>query len=582
MPRPFESKLLSLAVLLAASACKPTGASPAPAASAAQPEATDFGALRDSIVAGYYDLYPARAVELGLHEFDGKLHDSSQAGLELELEFIEAAIADLEAIDPSTLDRTQRVEHGALLVAARSERFELKDRRAPWRNPMFYMGDLNLTPYIARDYAPLEQRAQAVIAIANGAATHLANADANLEDALPRTWVDTALLQTRGTITFVQTDVPTAMKGLQPMTAAQLETALSMMVAALTTFEAALVKRQAAATDDYALGAESFIAMLRETQGIDVDLATLEAIGQADLERNLAAMDTAAKQIDAEADVRTTIEKVRNEKPAADAVLDVATEQSTQMRAFLLDQDLISIPTEDVAEVRLSPPFMRWNAAFLDPAGPFSTGSLPSFYYISPPDPAWPEQQQRDYIPGTTDLLFITIHEVWPGHFLHSLHMKAHATAALKSYGNYAMTEGWAHYTEEMMWEQGISTDPRVRVGQLQNALLRNVRYMSAIGLHTKGMTVEQSLAMFRDQAFQDEGNAQQQAVRGTFDPMYLSYTLGKLIILKLRDDMRAKAEAEGRSFSLKAFHDELLSFGAAPLPVIREAMLGPDAGPVL
>ena len=572
--------LLLLALALAASACKPTSTPPAPAA--AKPEPSDFASLRDSIVQGYYDLYPARAVELGLHEYDGKLRDTSQAGLELEIEFIEAAIADLEAIDTHTLDHTQRVEHGAVLVAARSELFELSERKAPWRNPMFYMGDLNLTPYIARDYAPLEQRAQAVIAIANGAATHLGNADANLEDALPRTWVDTALLQTRGTITFVQTDVPAAMAGLNPMTTAQLDAALAQMVGALTTFEAALVKRQATATDDFALGPDAFIAMLRETQGIDVDLATLEALGQADLERNLAAMDAAAKAIDPKADVRATIEKVRGEKPAADAVLEVATQQSVEMRAFLLEKDLISIPTEDVAEVRLSPPFMRWNAAFLDPAGPFSTGSLPSFYYISPPDPAWPEQQQRDYIPSTNDLLFITIHEVWPGHFLHSLHMKAHATAALKSYGNYAMTEGWAHYTEEMMWEQGISEDPRVRVGQLQNALLRNVRYMSAIGLHAKGMTVEQSRAMFRDQAFQDEGNAQQQAVRGTFDPMYLSYTLGKLIILKLRDDMRAKAEAEGEPFSLKAFHDQLLSFGSAPLPVIREAMLGPDAGPIL
>jgi uncharacterized protein (DUF885 family) len=585
---PVRVSKLSLVAMLALGACKSTAApTPPVVADAAAPQtaptaAEQFVGLRDEILGGYYDLFPARAVEMGLHAYDGKLRDSSADGLALELEFIEGAIGDLEAVDAKALDPLQRVELGTLLVGARGQRFELKTRRAPWRDPMFYLPDVNLTPYIARDYAPLPQRARAVIAIATGAEAHLAHAATNLEPNLPRTWLDTALLQVRGTIAFAKTDVPAAMAGLPEADKADLDAALASMVTALTAYEAALVERQKTATDDFALGAENFVAMLRETQGIDIDLARLQAIGQRDLQRNLAAMEVAAKEIAPKANVRKTILKVSAEKPAPGGVLGLASEQAAEMRAFLVDEKLVTIPSEDIAKVTVSPPFMRWNAAFLDPAGAFETGALPSFYYISPPDPAWPKKKQLAYVPGETDLLFITIHEVWPGHFLHGLHVKAQPSKVLKSYWNYAMGEGWAHYTEEMMWDAGVSDDPKVHIGQLQNALLRNVRYMSAIGLHTGTMTVEQSHALFRDQAYQDEANAQQQAVRGTFDPMYLSYTLGKLIILKLRDDMQAKAKAEGRPFTLGAFHDELLSYGAAPLPVIREAMLGPDAGPVL
>ncbi len=581
--------ILSLTVVGAASACKPATTAP-PAAPATDATATDapsagaqFDALRDEILNNYYMMYPARAVEAGLHAYDGKVRNLTADGLELERIFLEQAHADLGAIDASQLSPSQRVELGTLRIAVRAELFETQVRRAPWRNPMMYLGDLNLTPYIARDYAPLQQRAKAAIGIAGSTAAHVAAAKANLEPNLPRPWIDTALLQVRGTITFVETDVPQAFAGLtDEALATELKEELAAMKTALQDYEADLVAKQKTATDDYALGPEQFVAMLRETQGIDVSLERLVEIGQKDLDRNLAAMNAAAKEIAPKADVRKTVLKVQSAKPKAAEVMPVATEQSAQMRQFLLDQKIVTIPSEDVAVVKESPPFMRWNAAFLDPAGAFDTGSLPSFYYISPPDPTWPAKKQKEYIPGETDLLFITIHEVWPGHFLHGLHVKAQPSAVLKSYWNYATGEGWAHYTEEMMWDAGISDDPKVHVGQLQNALLRNVRYMSAIGLHTGTMTVEQSLAMFRDKAFQDEANAQQQATRGTFDPMYLSYTLGKLIILELRDDYEAKCKADGQPFSLQKFHDELLSHGAAPLPVIREAMLGPDAGPIL
>jgi uncharacterized protein (DUF885 family) len=169
---------------------------------------------------------------------------------------------------------------------------------------------------------------------------------------------------------------------------------------------------------------------------------------------------------------------------------------------------------------------------------------------------------------------------VWPGHFLHYLHRKRTPSRILRSFCTYSMVEGWAHYAEEMMQESGAGGgDPALAIGQLTNALLRDVRFASAIGLHTRGMKVEESIALFEAKAFADRPTARQQAVRGTFDPGYLNYTLGKLMILKLREDWKARM---GRAYSLKAFHDRLLSYGCAPLPVIRRAMLGPDAGPAL
>lgn len=570
--------------------CQPTSTTTSPtSAGAAQGDAAEAddpnAAFREQASAWLdesFTLAPARAVELGLHDYDGKLPDVSDEGLRRATETLQGALTKFEAFDPATLDERARVERGVLLQAIRADLFELARRRQPWTNPMYYLGALDLAPFISRDYAPIETRAQAVIAIGNGTPAYLEHAKAHLEAELPKTFIDTALLQVRGTLSFIEQDVPNAMTGLDKATASDLDAALAAMAESLQQYDAFLVARGKKATDGYALGAELFGEMLRETQGFDVPLDRLEEIGRLDLNRNLVALTAAAAKIDRKRSVAKVVAKVTKDKPSADGVLAEATSQATSMRKFLLDNKLITIPSPDVAEVRESPAYMRWNAAFLSSAGAFEEKALPSFYYISPPDPTWPTKQQQAYIPGKTDLLFITIHEVWPGHFLHGLHMKANSSLVLKSNWNYATGEGWAHYTEEMMWNQGISEDPAVHIGQLQNALLRNVRYLSAIGLHTGTMTVEQSLKMFKDKAFQDEANARQQAVRGTFDPMYLAYTLGKLAILKLRDDVQAKWKADGKEFSLQDFHDALLSYGCAPLPVIREAMLGPDAGPPL
>jgi uncharacterized protein (DUF885 family) len=222
---------------------------------------------------------------------------------------------------------------------------------------------------------------------------------------------------------------------------------------------------------------------------------------------------------------------------------------------------------------------MRWNFAYIDIPGPYEK-DLPSIYYIAPPDPDWSEAERRAYVPGEADLLFTSVHEVWPGHFLQFLHSNRAPSKFSQVFVGYAFAEGWAHYAEEMMWEAGLGDgEPEIQIGQLLNALMRNVRYLSAIGLHARGMTVEESERMFRDKGLQDAATARQQAARGTFDPAYLNYTLGKLMIRRLRDDW---ADERGGRQAWQAFHDEFLSYGGPPIPLIRAAMLGSDGGPLL
>jgi hypothetical protein len=263
--------------------------------------------------------------------------------------------------------------------------------------------------------------------------------------------------------------------------------------------------------------------------------------------------------------------KVGSDKPEGGAV-EGARRQLTDLRQFVIDKDLVTIPGPEEAKVEEAPPFNRWNIAYIEIPGPYET-NLPSVYYIAPPDPSWPKAEQQAYIPGRDVLLFTSAHEVWPGHFLQFLHANRAKWTFGRLFVGYAFAEGWAHYTEEMMFDAGLEgSSAEAHVGQLSEALLRNVRFISAIGMHTGTMTMAESEQMFRDKGFQDPGNARQQAARGTYDPGFLNYTLGKLMIMKLREDWIA---THGGASSLKAFHDEFLSYGGPPIPLVRAQMLG-------
>ncbi len=257
--------------------------------------------------------------------------------------------------------------------------------------------------------------------------------------------------------------------------------------------------------------------------------------------------------------------------------MEEARQQLPQLKAFIIEKDIVSIPGTEEAKVEESPPYNRQNSAYIDIPGPYET-NMPSVYYISPPDPTWDKATQDAFVPGVKDLLGTSVHEIWPGHFLNFLHANRAKSIFGKQFVGYAFAEGWAHYTEEMMMDAGLEAgNDETKIGQLSNALLRNCRYLSAIGLHAKGMTVAQSEELFKTECYQDAGNSKQQAARGTYDPAYLNYTLGKLMIRKLRDDWVAKGGKTGDKTKWKAFHDEFLSYGGPPIPMVRAAMMKED-----
>ena len=334
---------------------------------------------------------------------------------------------------------------------------------------------------------------------------------------------------------------------------------------------------QASATEDFALGSDRLREMLWATERIDTPLDILENTARQDLEHNTAALRQACAAYAPGKTIPECVSLVQEKKSVNGAVAE-ARRQLAGLKAFIREKDLVSIPGEEEALVAEAPPYKRWNLAYIDIPGPYEKG-LPSTYYIAPPNPSWSETERNAYVPGRTNLLFVSVHEVWPGHFLQFLH--AHRTPSKFSqvFVGYAFSEGWAHYTEEMMWDAGLGNgDPETHIGQLMNALLRDVRFISAIGLHTGRMTVTESERMFRESACEDPGNAGQQAERGTFDPAYLNYTVGKLMIRKLRDDWTA---SRGGRAAWREFHDRFLSYGGPPIPLVRAAMMGKDGGPL-
>lgn len=539
----------------------------------------EFEDLADGLYWGYMERNPSHAVGLGYHDFDGRLTSYAPEAVAADIAFYQDALQRLQAASEG-LTAVGQVENAVLQAAMRGALFDLEAAAWHTRAPWIYLRRFNIADYVERDYAPKVDRARAVIAACGASAAYFDQARANLPASMPRPWIAIARLQARGMAGFVDKDVRRALAGLDEPVAGALDTALGQCIESLRGFDAWLGEREADANDAFAIGEDLFLRMLRDKEGIDIALPRLIEIGEADLARNTAAVAEAARRIDPSKSPDDVFWAVKAEKPAPGDVLAEATRMSDAARVFLVDRDIVSIPTDDVARVVATPPHMRFNFAFMNSPGPFEQRKLPAFYYITPPDPTWPEAQQRAYIPSFGDLLFTSLHEVWPGHFLHGLHRKTNPSVILRSFCSYSMSEGWAHYTEEMMWQEGAAgDDPRMHLGQLGDALLRNARYKSAIALHTQGGTVEMATSWFTSIAFADPGTAMQQANRGTFDPGYLNYTLGKLMILKLRADWQAKL---GADYSLKTFHDTFLSYGCAPIPVIRAAMLGPDAGPPL
>jgi uncharacterized protein (DUF885 family) len=559
-----------------------------PAPPAAAPAAPAAGPSWSQFVGAYLEAWfkanPTQAVNAGRHEFDGVMPDWSPEGLTKEIARLHAARQQASAFSEAALSEADRFERDYLISRIDADLFWLEISNAAFENPAFYLGlsdwgnSLDPSVYVMRPYASLDVRARAMMKYLNSVVAVAPQIRKNLKTPMPATYVALGIAGFGGYADFFRHDVSKAFAEVtDPALKSQLAAALKPAAAAMQALADWLKGERHRATGPIPLGLERYAKMLSMTESVDLPLPAIEAAGRADLERNLAQLKDACAAFAKGASAADCLLKVGANKPKGGAI-EGARAQLADLRQFVADNRVVSIPSEDQALVAEAPPFNRQNFAYIDIPGPFERG-LPAVYYIAPPDPHWSKKDQAAYLPGQAILLFTSVHEVWPGHFLQFLHANRVQSKFGQVFVGYAFAEGWAHYSEELMWEQGLGGDPETHIGQLSEALLRNVRFLSSIGVHTAGLTVAQSEQMFRTQAFQDPGNARQQAARATYDPGYLNYTLGKLMIRKLRDDWTA---TRGGKAAWKDFHDKLLSFGGPPLPLVRRAMLGANSGALL
>lgn len=543
---------------------------------AAVPAATRWSTLRDELVEDYLTAHPVFAVVAGRHEFDGRLPDWSAGGIATEIRRLHAARDRAAALDGGALGGAERFERDYFVARIDRDLFWLEVAEAPFTNPAWYLDwiadNLDPAPYLTRSYAPLDRRMRAYTTYAAAIPDAAVQIRSNLRVPLARPLLERGVSAFRGFAEFFEKDVPGVFAGVGDAgLQKEFMAANASAAAAMRELAGWLESQRETATSSFALGPERFGRMLQMTEGVATPLAELEAAGRADLARNQQALRAACAQFAPGLSVPACIARMSANKPA-EGVVEGARAQLSGLRQFVADAGVATIPGTEQAHVAEAPPYNRANSAYIDIPGPYEKG-LPATYYISPPDPSWTPAEQRDYLPGQADLLFTSVHEVWPGHFLQFLHSNRTPSLIGRLLVGYAFAEGWAHYAEEMMWEMGLGNgDPEIHIGQLANALLRNVRFLSAIGLHTQGMTVDASERMFREDAFTDVGTARQQAARGTYDPAYLNYTMGKLMIRKLREDW---TRSRGGREAWRQFHDQFLTHGGPPIPMVRRQMMG-------
>jgi uncharacterized protein (DUF885 family) len=540
--------------------------------------------IANGFVEDYFRAQPFFAAQAGRHEFDGQLPDLSVHGIKREISRLHDVRAQIAAVEPSALEPRERFDREYLLNVIDGDLFWLEKARAPFTNPAWYLNNIDPDLYLSRNYAPLPTRMKAYIKYAQGIPAIVADIRENLRGPLPKTFVELAIDDVGGYVEFYAKEVaPVFASVADPDLQKQLADADTSASNAMMNLKNYFIGLRKTANDGYPLGKDLFAAMLKDTESIEIPLDQIESAGRADLDRNTQALKAACDEYLPKATITACIAKMSADKPK-DGPVAAARVQLEDLKKYVRDHDIVSIPSDSQALVAEAPIYNRSNSAFIQVPGPYDKG-VTAIYNIAPPDPKWTKAEQAAYIPSVATLLSTSVHEVWPGHFLQFLHSNADPDKLEALWVGYGFAEGWAHYCEEMMVEEGLVKDsPENHIGQITDALLRDVRLLSAIGLHTEGMTVAESEKMFKERAFSDPGNARQQAARGTYDPEYLDYTLGKLMIRKLRTDWLAKTQPNAPAGDMshwREFHDLFLSYGGPPIPLLRKALVG-DGGSLL
>ncbi|HEX4153082.1 MAG TPA: DUF885 domain-containing protein [Steroidobacteraceae bacterium] len=579
--------MLPLALLAFLAGCNQSSKSPrAPVERPPSQASLDWQEAANGFMQSYFAAQPFFAAQEGKHEYDGQLPDLSEHGLKREIARLHAERDRIAGIDPKPLLPKERFDREYLLSVANNDLFWLEKTRYPYSNPYWYVGNIDPDVYLSRNYAPLNVRMKAYIKYARGIPQLAKDIQENLKGPLPKSYVELGIANFGGYVDFYKNDVTPVFASVDdPAMQKDLADADANAAQAMANLRDYLTGLRKTANDNFALGKDLYAEMVKDTDQVDVPIEQIEAAGRADLTRNTDMLKSACESYLPKGSLAACLAKMDANKPPQ-GTLEAARSQLTLLRDFVQKHNVVSIPGDQQALVAEAPPYNRENAAFIQVPGPYDKG-VTAVYNIAPPNPKWSKREQAEYIPSVATLMFTSVHEVWPGHFLQFLHSNSNPDKLEALWIGYAYAEGWAHYCEEMMYDEGVGKDdPEMHIGQLKEALLRDVRLLSSIGMQTEGMTVAQSEKMFREQAFQDPGDARQQAARGTYDPAYLNYTLGKLMIKKLRADWIAKMRASGGAQAAgipagddqamwKSFHDQFLSYGGPPIPLVRKEMMG-------
>jgi len=544
----------------------------------------------------YFRYAPSSGTQNGFHHYDAQLEDYSRHAIDSEIAALHQFESRISAIQPdeSPANFVPWSDREIVLSTIRSQLLTLETIR-PWeKQPDNYSSTCANAAFVLmeRKFAPPDDRLRSLVAREKQMPALLAAAHANLKNP-PRIFTEIAIEQLPGIISFFQHDVPDAFSDAKdPALKTEFAKTNAAVIAALNDYQMWLKTDVLPRSNgDFRIGADTFRKKLLYDEMVDLSLDKLLAIGWADLRKNQEHFKQVAAEIEPGKEPRAVLQELGEMHPAPSQLLDSFRSTFNGLVAFIHSRHIVTLPSDVRPIVEETPPFMRaTTTASMDTPGPYETHSTQAYFNVTLPDASMTPAEVDGYMHGFNvgTLISTAVHEAYPGHYVQFLWLPQAPSKVRKLLGANTDVEGWAHYCEQMMLDEGYGApgvgakDEReskfLRLGQLQDALLRNARFIVGIEMHTGNMTVEQAEDFFQKEGYQSKENAIVETKRGAGDPTYLYYTLGKLEIMKLREDVKKK---EGAAFSLEKFHDDFLRQGFPPIKIVREAMLG-DNSPAL
>jgi uncharacterized protein (DUF885 family) len=567
-----------------------------PGAAVTQPATGAADAAMQSLADEFIDHYlfptnPTQATLAGVHQFDDQLEDYSRVGLDRSIKTLHDYERRLMAVEAGGLSQQLSGDRELLLSHVRSQLLTLEVLR-PWENnPDFYSSGITASAFsiMERAFAPVDERLRLLIARENRMFGALQAAHTNLRNP-PRIYTQIAIEQMPGDIAFFQNDLPTAFSSAtDPQLRQEFSRVNAALIGALKNYQSWLQREVLPNSHgEFRLGATTFSRKLLYDEMVDTPLDRLLAIGEANMRHNQAEFARVAKQLEPTKTARQVLAQLASDHPPPDKLLEAFGADFDGLISFINTHQIITIPAGPKPILQETPPFMRATTfASMDTPGPFEPVATEAYFNVTLPEHDWDAKHTAGFMAQFNYPVIsnVVVHEAFPGHYIQFLWMHRVDDRVRKLIGANSNEEGWAHYCEQMMLDEGYGqpgvgaaterASLMLRLGQLQDALLRNARYMVAIKLHTGHMTVAQAIDYFVKEGFQSREVGEVETKRGTSDPTYLYYTLGKLQILKLRADLQAR---EGSQFRLRDFHDAFMQQGFPPIKLVRQALLQDDS----